>query len=88
MRAAATTGDPTRLTRAPIFEASIAFDHDGNPSTPAQELPSMVDVVSSDPDFSDVEGIRADIRFGRGPQGELYLMSKRNRMVYLITNSR
>ncbi len=88
LRAATTTGDPNRLTQAPILEAKIAFDEDGNPSTPPLAMASMVDVVISSPDFSNAEGIRADIRFGRGSQGELYLFSKRNRMVYLITNSR
>ncbi len=88
IRAATTSGDPTRLTRAPILEAKISFDDDRNPSTPALAMDSMVDVVIASPDFSNAAGIRADIRFGRGPLGELYLMSKRNRMVYLITNSR
>ncbi len=87
LRTATTSGDPTRLTRAPILEAKIAYDDDGSPSTPSIEMDSMVDVVASSPTFSNAEGRRADIRFGRGPLGELYLMSKRNRMVYLITNS-
>lgn len=88
LRAAKTSGAPDRLTRAVINKAGVLFDDDGNPATPSLTLDSMLDVVALSPDFSTAEGRRADIRYGRGPQGELYLMSKRNRMVYLITNTR
>jgi len=30
---------------------------------------------------------RADMRYGQGPNGEIYLMSKLNRQVYRETNS-
>jgi hypothetical protein len=30
---------------------------------------------------------RVDMRFGQGPAGEMYLLSKRDRRVYLVTNS-
>jgi len=88
LRAAKTSGAPDRLTRAAVNKAGVLFDDDGNPATPSRSLDSMLDVVALSPDFSTAEGRRADIRYGRGPQGELYLMSKRNRMVYLITNTR
>ncbi|MFK7962401.1 MAG: sorbosone dehydrogenase family protein [Burkholderiaceae bacterium] len=86
--AASVRGAPDRLTRASVFKAGVLFDDDRNPATPPRAFGSMLDVVALSPDFSTVEGRRADIRYGRGPQGELYLMSKRNRMVYLITNSK
>jgi len=88
LRAAKTSGAPDRLTRAPIFKAGVLFDEDANPATPPRAFDTMLDVVALSSDFSTIEGRRADIRYGRGPLGEIYLMSKRNRMVYLITNSR
>lgn len=79
-------GDPGALTQAPIHSTSILFDHDGNPATPAVARSSMVDVVIDSPNFRG--GNRADIRFGQGPDGTLYLMSKQNGMVYRIAESR
>ena len=79
-------GDPGALTQAPIHGTTILFDHDGNPATPAVARSSMVDVVDDSPNHRG--GNRADIRFGQGPDGTLYLMSKQNGMVYRIANSR
>ena len=79
-------GEPGALTQAPIHGTQLLFDHDGNPATPAQPRASMVDVVKESPNFAG--GNRADIRFGQGPDGTLYLMSKQNGQVYRIANSR
>lgn len=46
----------------------------------------MVDVVDDSPDYNGSG--RADIRFGQGPDGTLYLMSKNNGTIYRIGNSR
>lgn len=79
-------GAPESLTQASIHRARLLFDHDGNPATPAQARQSMVEIVSESPNYAGAG--RADIRFGQGPDGTLYLMSKNNGMVYRIANSR
>jgi len=78
-------GPPAALTQARMLRARLLFDHDGDPATPAQPRSSMVDVVDDSPTY-DGSG-RADIRFGQGPDGTLYLMSKRNGLVYRVANS-
>jgi len=85
LRRARTTGDPTRLTQARTFQARILFDDDDDPSTPPVEYDTLGDVVRAEPGFE--TQTRADVRFGRGSNGELYWSSKRNGLVYLITNS-
>jgi len=37
--------------------------------------------------FSHSGSRRADLRFGQGPDGEIYVMNKRNNTIYLVTNS-
>jgi hypothetical protein len=85
MEAATTRGDPALLAPLPLQRATIYFDHDNDPSTPDVLRSSMLDVVDDAPTW-DHSG-RADIRFGQGPDGELYLLSKRNGLVYLVTSS-
>ncbi len=79
-------GAPTALTQATMWQARLLFDHDGDPSTPAQARASMVEIVSESANYAGAG--RADIRFGQGPDGTLYLMSKNNGLVYRIANSR
>ncbi|MGB7299176.1 MAG: PQQ-dependent sugar dehydrogenase, partial [Burkholderiaceae bacterium] len=79
-------GAPSDLTQAQIHRAKIMFDHDGNPGTASVSRQSMTDVVNDSPNY-DGSG-RADIRFGQGPDGTLYIMSKRNGTIYRIANSR
>ena len=76
---------PTDLTQAPTGEATIMFDHDSNPATPSLLRSSLFDVFNDAPSY-DGSG-RADVRFGQGPDGELYISSKKNGWVYLVTNS-
>lgn len=85
LRAATTQGDPANLTVARTGRASIRFDHDANPGTEAQ-ITTMREVVQSADSYVNTND-RVDIRYGQGPQGEIYLMNKRNSMVYLVSNS-
>ncbi|MGC1440788.1 MAG: PQQ-dependent sugar dehydrogenase, partial [Burkholderiaceae bacterium] len=79
-------GAPDSLRQATTNRALIRFDNDDNPATPPQAWDSMVALVAASPIY-DGSG-RADIRFGQGPDGTLYLMSKRNSTIYRVENSR
>ena len=78
------TDEPDELRQAPIGVVSILFDHDNSPATPALPRASLRDVFDDSPLYS---GSRADVRFGQGPLGELYVLSKRNNTIYLVSNS-
>jgi len=76
---------PTDLTQARTGLASVLFDHDGNPATASLPRASLTDVFD---DAATYDGSgRADVRFGQGPDGELYVSSKKNGIVYIVTNS-
>lgn len=76
---------PGDLTQAVVYEAgNILFDHDLDPTTPPVARTSLLDVFN---DADSYRPTRVDVRFGQGPDGELYVMSKRNNMVYLVVNS-
>lgn len=81
----ATRDQPSELTQAATGEATILFDHDSDPTTPSLLRTSLADVFNDAPTY-DGSG-RADVRFGQGPDGELYISSKRNGWVYVVTNS-
>lgn len=83
--AANTQGTPASLSVARTWRDRIVFDHDNNPDT-AGISSSMKAVVQSANGFVDTND-RVDLRYGQGPAGELYLFSKRNNMVYLVSNS-
>ncbi len=85
LKAAVTTGLPTELRMAPIARAGIDFDHDNNPATAAVALVNLASLTKLAPTY-DQSG-RVDMRFGQGPNGEIYLLSKRDRRVYVVTNS-
>ena len=76
---------PSALTQAPVAAPSIRFDHDSNPFTAPLVRSDLRDVFNDSPNY-DGSG-RADVRFGQGVNGELYISSKRNGVVYLVTNS-
>ncbi|MEL7143002.1 MAG: DUF4347 domain-containing protein [Cyanobacteria bacterium J06573_11] len=76
---------PSDLTQAAIGAVDIFFDHDNNSGTAALKRTNMKDVLDDEASY-DGSG-RADIRFGRGPNEEMYLLNKRNGYVYLITSS-
>ena len=76
---------PTALTQAVTGEASVVLDHDNDPTTPSLPRDSLLDVFD---DAANYDGSgRADVRIGQGPNGEMYISSKRNGLVYIVTNS-
>lgn len=76
--------EPNDLTQADFGIPTIHFDHDADPTSPPLVRASLLDVFN---DASTYETSRADVRFGQGPGGELYITSKRNNTVYLVVNS-
>jgi len=70
--------EPVELTQAIIHSLQLSLDHDNSPNTAAQEYDDFLDLLSDS---------RADIRFGEGAYGEMYISSKRNGTIYLVTNS-
>jgi glucose/arabinose dehydrogenase len=81
---------PSDLTWLTPQELTILFDHDSDASTTPLVRASIRDVLDDEPEFEQVPSagkIRADIRFGQGVDGELYVMNKRNGWVYLVTNT-
>lgn len=69
---------PSDLTQASISQAQLAFDHDGDPSTTPRPFDTFTDLLGT---------TRSDFRFGKGKQGELFISSKQDSKVYLVTNS-
>ena len=77
--------EPNELTQAATGLVSVLFDHDANPATPSQPRDDLLDVFDDAPSY-DGSG-RADVRFGQGAAGEMYVSSKKNGVVYLVMNS-
>lgn len=69
---------PSELTQATILRLHLALDHDSNAATPELLFDDLNTMLGQN---------RNDVRFGRGFDGEMYLSSKRNGLVYLVTNS-
>ena len=80
-----TTGAPNELTNAQSYIADVKFDHDKNPDTPALDN-NLKQIVQSAPGYVNTND-RVDVRIFQGPNGELYLTSKHNNMMYVIANS-
>lgn len=80
-----TTGDPATLTSAKSFVATVKFDHDSNPDTAALDN-NLQQIVQSASGYVNVFD-RVDVRIEQGPNGVMYMMSKRNNMIYLVTSS-
>lgn len=80
-----TRDEPNELTQAATGLVSVLFDDDSDPATPSQPRDSLLDVFADAPSY-DGSG-RADVRFGQGSGGELYVSSKKNGVVYLVVNS-
>ncbi len=78
--------EPGELTQAEISFVSVVFDHDANPDTAPLERDNARDVFNDSANY-EPQSDRADLRFGQGPDGELYVSSKKNGGVYLVTNS-
>lgn len=84
MKRAVVQGAPSELTQARTYRAKVLFDHDNNPNTPPILLDNLQGVIRMD-GASLSSANRIDLRFGRGPKGEIYWSSKRNGRIYLIT---
>lgn len=84
MQNAVTKGAPRKLRTARVYQAKIWFDHDGVKKTAPKVLADLREVVRAD---GKPKARRVDMRFGRGPRGELYWTSKTNGRIYLITSS-
>lgn len=70
--------EPSELTYATTSLLQINFDADSDSSTD----PEPFDL------FTELLGLnRSDLRFGKGDLGELYISSKQNGTVYLVTNT-
>lgn len=70
--------EPSELTQAPVSLSRLHFDHDQNPLTESITYDRFSLLLGTS---------RSDFRFGEGSEGELYISSKRNGRVYLVTNS-
>lgn len=84
MKRAVVKGPPDTLDPARVYQAKIYFDHDRNKLTPPLVLEDLREVVRAD---GLPNARRVDMRFGRGPQGEVYWSSKTNGRIYLVTSS-
>ncbi|MEM7627697.1 MAG: PQQ-dependent sugar dehydrogenase [Planctomycetota bacterium] len=68
---------PSALTQAEISRLQLTLDDDGD---------GNIDRVAND--FNSLfQESRNDVRFGRGPNGELFISSKRTGEIYLVTNT-
>jgi len=70
--------DPDALTFATPSELTLLVDHDGDPETTPIVIANYKELVDS---------FRTDVRFGEGPNGELYVLNKRNGEVYVASNT-
>jgi hypothetical protein len=70
--------DPGELTQAVLHKLRLSLDHDNDSVTP----PVVYD------DFRQLlNRPRSDTRYGEGALGEMYISSKTNGTIYLVTNS-
>ena len=86
-----TRDEPDELSWAEPFEIQLLFDHDDDPLTDPIAMRSFTDILNEEPDFLNVLSFagdpRADLRFGEGADGELYLLNKRNGWIYLAEDT-
>lgn len=80
---AVTQGSADAMTVAQTYKASIAFDHDNNVQTEGLQKVSMIDVLKDAATYDNSN--RADTRLGSDSSGNLYVMNKRNGIVYKAT---
>jgi glucose/arabinose dehydrogenase len=75
-----TRDDPSELTQSENFRLHISYDDDNDPST----APQLVDDFNRvfDPNWA-----RSDARFVEGLLGEMYISSKWDGRVYIVSNS-
>lgn len=70
--------EPGELTQATVHQLRLSLDHDNNPNTPARGFDDFLELL---------DDTRSDMRFVQGVAGELYISSKRNGTIYLVTNT-
>jgi|GEM_PF-2543108 len=80
INASLTQGAPAELSYARTRRASIRFDTDGDPATPAVPQDSLQALVASDRRYDGSE--RVDNRFGTDSSGNLFITNKRNGLIY------
>ena len=80
LRAAVTRGEPAALSVARTRRAAIRLDVDGDPATPPVPQASLRAIVGFDPRYDGSN--RVDDRFGTDAAGNLYVMNKRNGLIY------
>ena len=75
---------PDDLTQATIFRLSLTLDVDGDgvADFAGDTLQDVLDYEGRLPNNN-----RTDVRWGQGPNGEVFLTSKRTGEVYLVTNA-
>lgn len=85
MKRAKTKGPPKKLRQARVYEAKNIFFHKGkNSKSKPIRVVNLRGVIRKDGSAS---ARRVDLRFGRGPLGEIYFSSKTNGKIYLILSS-
>lgn len=70
---------PGELSQASINRLRLSYDHDNNSATAPQIHNDFMSLINN---FG-----RTDTRFGEGVFGEMYISSKTNGTIYLVTNS-
>ncbi len=70
--------EPAELTQAMVHQLRLSLDHDNNPNTRPRGFDDFLELLGD---------TRSDIRFGQGAAGEMYISSKRNGTIYLVTNT-
>lgn len=76
-----TRDEPSELSQAENSRMLLTLDHDSNPDTPPLFYDDINDLIGGG-GFA-----RNDARFGQGASGEMYISSKWNGTIYLITNT-
>lgn len=70
--------EPSELTQAPVVQLKLALDHDRNVATAPQLFDDFLGLLSN---------TRTDVRIGQGAFGQMYMSSKLNGTIYLVTNT-
>ena len=70
--------EPRELTQAVVRKLRLSLDEDNNPNTPPQIYDDFRSLLNWP---------RSDTRYGEGVFGEMYISSKINGKIYLVTNS-
>ena len=70
--------EPGELTQAVLHKLHLSLDDDNNPNTPPQIYDDFRNLLNRP---------RSDTRYGEGVFGEMYISSKINGTIYLVTNS-